>query len=220
MKRLPLFRFLLRFIRNFARSESGMTLPLLAISMVAITGMTGIAIDTARAQLVQSKLQFSLDAAGLAGGSTVSTVNLNSEVEKYLLVNFNGYLGATLTGTNVATSNNNAVINLSATATLPSTFLSVIGVNTITVNATSQISRAVTGLELVMVLDNTGSMTNSAGGGVSKISGAANRSERACNYIVQRPDDVDKWQALGRHRAVFAGREYRHGASDMDEHDL
>ena len=169
MKRLPLFRFLLRFIRNFARSESGMTLPLLAISMVAITGMTGIAIDTARAQLVQSKLQFSLDAAGLAGGSTVSTVNLNSEVEKYLLVNFNGYLGATLTGTNVATSNNNAVINLSATATLPSTFLSVIGVNTITVNATSQISRAVTGLELVMVLDNTGSMTNSAGGGVSKI---------------------------------------------------
>jgi hypothetical protein len=146
-----------------------MTLPLLALSMVTMAGMTGIAIDTARMQLVQSKLQFSLDAAGLAAGSTVSTASLNSEVTKYLNTNFNGYLGSTLTGTNATVDSTNTIISLSATATLPSTFMNVIGIKTLTVNATSQISRAVTGLELVLVLDNTGSMTNSAGGGVSKI---------------------------------------------------
>lgn len=155
---------------RFARQEQGMTLPLLAISMVAITSLTGMAIDMARMQLVQSKLQFSLDAAGLAAGSTVSTASITTEVTKYLQANFNGYLGATLTGTNVTVDSTNTVITVTASATLPTTFMAVAGISTITVNANSQISRSLTGLELVLVLDNTGSMTNSAGqSGVSKL---------------------------------------------------
>ena len=94
MKIMPFFQTLGARVRRFIHADDGMTLPLLAVSMVAMAGMTGIAIDTARMQLVQSKLQFSLDAAGLAGGSTVSTSSLNSEVSKYLNANFNGYLGA------------------------------------------------------------------------------------------------------------------------------
>lgn len=164
-----LLKRLTKRLGEFCRVEQGMTLPLLAISMVAITGMVGVAIDTGRMQLVQSKLQFSLDAAGLAAGSTVSTATLNSEVAKYLGSNFNGYLGATLTGTSATVDGSNTIITLSATATLPTSFLGIVGVTTITVTANSQISRAVTGLELILVLDNTGSMANSAGGGGSKI---------------------------------------------------
>jgi hypothetical protein len=164
-----IFQRLLQKLKRFICCESGMTLPLLAISMVAVTGFVGIAIDTGRMQLVQSKLQFSLDAAGLAAGSTVSTASLSSETAKYLNTNFNGYLGSTLTGSSVTASSNNTVFTLSATATVPTSFLGVVGINTITVTANSQISRAVTGLELVFVLDNTGSMTASAGGSVSKI---------------------------------------------------
>jgi hypothetical protein len=165
-------RFLKQFaakLKGFARCDSGMTLPLLGISMVAATAFIGMAIDTGRMQMVQSKLQFSLDAAGLAAGSTVSTADLNSETAKYLTTNFNGYMGATLTGSAVTASSNNTVFTLSATATMPTSFLGVVGINTITVSANSQISRAVTGLELVFVLDNTGSMAQSAGGSVSKI---------------------------------------------------
>lgn len=154
---------------KFCQLEDGMTLPLLAMSMVAVTGMVGMAIDTGRVQLVQSKLQFSLDAAGLAAGSTVNTSALTSEVTKYLDANFNGYLGATLSGVNATVDQTNTQITLSATATLPTTFMAVVNVKSVSVTASSQISRAVTGLELVMVLDNTGSMANSAGGGGSKI---------------------------------------------------
>ena len=156
-------------LKRFTRSESGMTLPLLAVSLVALTAFTGIAIDTGRMQMVQSKLQFSLDAAGLAAGSTVSTASLTSETAKYLDSNFNGYMGATLTGSSVTANSTNTIFALSATATLPTSFMGVVGINTITVTANSQISRAVTGLELVMVLDNTGSMSQTAGGSVSKI---------------------------------------------------
>ncbi|MDE1900499.1 MAG: pilus assembly protein [Alphaproteobacteria bacterium] len=158
-----------RAIARFLRGDSGMTLPLLAFSLIALTGFTGLAIDTARTQMVQSKLQFSLDAAGLAAGSTVSTTNINSEVTKYLDANFNGYLGAVVTNIGVQANSTNTVFNLSATATLPTTFMTTLGIDQVTVSATSQISRSVTGLELVMVLDNTGSMSQSAGGSTSKI---------------------------------------------------
>ncbi|MDR3450309.1 MAG: pilus assembly protein TadG-related protein [Alphaproteobacteria bacterium] len=170
------------FLR-FLRSESGMTLPLLVISMTAMLGFTGIAIDTARMQMVQSKLQFSLDAAGLAAGSTVSTTSLNSETAKYLNSNFNGYMGATLTGSSVTADSTNTNFNLSATATLPTTFMGVVGVKQITVTANSHISRAVTGLELVMVLDNTGSMSQSAGGSVSKIQALQTASKTLVNTL-------------------------------------
>src|ERR1700761_4109982 len=96
MRAILWFKKLIRSLRAFGASESGMTLPLLALSMIALTATSGTAIDTARLQLVQSKLQSSLDAAGLAAGSTVDTSNLNTEVTKYLDVNFNGYLGATV----------------------------------------------------------------------------------------------------------------------------
>ena len=170
-------------LRGFWRSENGMTLPMLAISMVAITGMVGMAIDTARMQLVQSKLQFSLDAAGLAAGSTVSTATLQTEVQKYLNANFNGYMGASLSGVGATVDSTNTIITLTATASLPTTFMAVVGVTTITITAHSTISRAVTGLELVLVLDNTGSMANAAGGGVSKLQALKTASTTLINTL-------------------------------------
>lgn len=177
------FAAFLRLLKTFGRSEDGMTLPLLAMSMVVITGMIGLAIDTARLQLVQSKLQFSLDAAGLAAASTVSTAALQSEVAKYLNTNFNGYMGAHLEGTTAVTDDSNTVITLTATATLPATFMHAVGVDTLTVHANSEISRSVSGLELVLVLDNTGSMSGSAGGGGSKLNALKSASNTLINTL-------------------------------------
>jgi len=174
---------LLNNLKAFLCTENGMTLPLTALSMIAMVGFTGVAIDTGRMQMLQSKLQFSLDAAGLAAGSTVSTSTLNSEVAKYLNANFNGYMGSTLTGSSVTANSTNTVFTLSATATLPTTFMGALGIKTITVTANSQISRAVTGLELVLVLDNTGSMSQSAGGSVSKIQALQSASTTLINTL-------------------------------------
>lgn len=170
-------------LTHFGRSESGMTLPLLAVSMVMITGMVGMGIDTGRAQLVQSKLQFSLDAAGLAGSSTVNTANLQTEVTKYMNVNFNGYLGSTLTNVSAVADETNTIITLSASATIPTAFLGVVDINTMTVNAYTKINRSVTGLELVMVLDNTGSMNSAAGAGVTKISALKTSANTLVNTL-------------------------------------
>jgi Flp pilus assembly protein TadG len=147
------FRKLLVFLKTFWRSETGVTLPLLALSMVMVVGLTGLAIDTGRAQLVQSKLQFSLDAAGLAAGSTASTSDLTTEVNKYLNANFNGYLGATLTGVTATANSTITGISVSATATLPTVFMQIVNIPTVTVTGTTQISRQISGLEVTVIID-------------------------------------------------------------------
>ena len=157
---------------HFWESDSGMTLPMLAMAFMAITGFVGSAIDIGRVQLVQSKLSFALDAAGLAAGSTLSTANATTEVNKYLAANFPaGYLGAAAPTATVTLSNNNMVINLAASVTLPTTFMQLMGISTMTVTASSQITKTASGLELVMVLDNTGSMSQS--GKISALKTAA-----------------------------------------------
>ena len=177
------FAAFLRLLRRFGKSEAGMTLPLLALSMMTMSGLVGMAIDTARLQLVQSKLQFSLDAAGLAAGSTVNTANLDAEVTKYMNANFNGYLGATLTNVDASADETKTLINLTAEAELPTTFMKIFNIDKMKVDADSEISRAVTGLELVLVLDVTGSMAETAGGGGTKIAALKTASTTLINTL-------------------------------------
>ena len=151
-------RWLRKNMRALMQEERGVTLPLVGLAIFALVGSVGIAVDTGRAQIVQSKLSASLDAAGLAGGATVSTINLESEVTKYLNANFNNYMDATITDLDVSVSEDNGIITLSAKAQLPTTFMQIFGHESVTVHAESEITRETKGLELVLVLDNTGSM--------------------------------------------------------------
>ncbi len=138
--------------------EQGSVLPIVGLAILALIGATGAAIDMGRAQQVQAKLSSSLDAAGLAAGSTMNTAAITPEATKYLNVNFHNYLGATVTDFDVTTNSDNSVLTLSATATVPTTIMKLLHINSVTVQANSEITRASKGLELVMVLDNTGSM--------------------------------------------------------------
>jgi Flp pilus assembly protein TadG len=167
-----MWRWLCALLHRFHRSESGMSLPIIALSFMGLVGSVGLAVDAGRMQLVQSKLSGALDAAGLAAGATVNTINLGTEVNKYMAANFkNGYLGATLKIVSVTPNANNSVFTLYATAEVPTTFMSVFGFTTSTVRADAEITRTTKGLELVMVLDNTGSM---AGAKLTSLKNAAN----------------------------------------------
>lgn len=148
-----------RFDKRFIKEECGVTLPTLALALLALSGFIGTSVDIARLQLVQSRLSFALDAAGLAAGSTMSTTNLDSELAKYMNANFpTAYMGSTTPQITSEKSTDNLVINVTATTTMPTTFMFILGVEEMTVVATSQVTRTSSGLELVMALDNTGSM--------------------------------------------------------------
>jgi len=145
---------------RFLVEESGAMLPLLSILLMTLTGFAGVLVDFARLQLVQARLSSALDAAGLAAGSTLNTADYQAEVNKYLRVNFPaGYMGAAEPNATVTVSSDNMVLNLTASTTMPTTFMNIFGIPTLSVQAISEITRTSSGLELVMALDNTGSMS-------------------------------------------------------------
>ncbi len=177
---------------SFRQDERGMTLPLMALTFMTVIGFVGTAVDIARFQLVQSRLSFALDAAGLAAGSTFNTTNLDTELTKYMQVNFpTNYMGASVPGVTSTVSADNNVIDLNASVTMPTTFMNVFGYSTMSVTAFSQITRKAEGLELVMALDNTGSMSG------SKLTSLKNAASSLVNILFGSKETVeDLWVGL------------------------
>lgn len=148
-----------QMLERFESDTRGAVFVLVAAAMVVLVGSVGLAVDAGRVQMVESKLQSAVDAAGLAAGAAVSTSDLNALATKYVKLNFNqGTLGATLGTVTTTLSSNNQVVTLRANVTVPTTFMKIFGQNSVDISATSEITRSNKGIELVMVLDTTGSM--------------------------------------------------------------
>ncbi|WP_183393957.1 TadE/TadG family type IV pilus assembly protein [Hansschlegelia beijingensis] len=160
--RAPRFAPRSSVLTRFFRSERGAVAPLIGIVMLVLIGCMGFAIDVGRSVLVRARLVDALDAAGLAVGARLSTSDYSADALKFVNANFrDGYAGATVTKVTATANSTKSVISLSATATVPTIFMKLFGQKSVTVNATSEVTRSSSGLELVMVLDNTGSMDQS-----------------------------------------------------------
>ncbi|MBY0407903.1 MAG: hypothetical protein K2Q01_09445, partial [Rickettsiales bacterium] len=163
----------MRLRNRFLNEESGSALPFLGLGIMMLVAASGSAVDMSRAQIVQTRMQNALDATGLAVGSSISTTNISTETTKYFYANFPpGYMGSTVTSLTATPNGDNSLINLAVSGTVNTTFMRVLGINTMSVGATSQVIRQSKGMELVLIIDNTGSMANSAGGSVTKIQAA------------------------------------------------
>lgn len=158
-----------RRLAGLGACERGSVAPLVGVAMIMLVAAVGVAVDIGRGQVAQSKLQASLDAAGLAAGAmvgqTLDSDDLKPEAEKYLRSNFAGEtIDATITNFELELADDQSVVTLDATATLPTTFMRVFGQQKIDVAARSEITRETKGLEVAVVLDVTGSMDDPVGG--------------------------------------------------------
>ncbi|RAU21140.1 pilus assembly protein TadG [Paramagnetospirillum kuznetsovii] len=143
---------------RLARCSRGNIAIMFAASLIPIIGSIGLGVDVARAYAVKSRMANALDAAALAvGSSTGTTAQLNQVAQNFFNANYpTGIMGAIPT---VHITVNGDVITATASATLSTVFMKVLGKTQMTVSASSEVIRKITGLELAMVLDNTGSMT-------------------------------------------------------------
>lgn len=152
--------------RRLAGDRSGAVVVLMAVAMVPLLALTGVAVDSARAYVVQSRLSRALDAAGLAGGQDYDdAARRDAAIRKYFDVNFPpGFLGARVTGLTWTMNDEAREITLTAGAVLDTTIMRLVGKDTVDVAARAVIRQQVRGLELVLVMDNTGSMGDKIGG--------------------------------------------------------
>lgn len=141
--------------------ERGVFSVVLALSFIPIIFAVGAAVDLGRAYLVRSRLAYALDAAGLAVGSTQGDEEELEEVlQNFFVANYpDTEMGQ---NTNLSLSVEDGIVSISATQQIETTFMALANISTLDIGVSVEITRETKGLEVVLVLDNTGSMNSNS----------------------------------------------------------
>ena len=165
------------------QDETGQVFFFLAVAMVVLIGIAGFAVDVGHAYLVQRQLQAGVDAAALAGAQELPDGNAVTAAA-------NAY-SASPTKKNALTSNDNAThdrarckcvttvvgcsptfgthnaVQVDGTSDVTTYFARVLGINNLTVHATATACSPCSAkpLDIMIVLDRTGSMCDVTVGG-------------------------------------------------------
>src|SRR5579862_5866274 len=155
-------------LRRLRDDERGSVAMVVGVTIIMLTLLGGLAIDTGRIFLARDRLTHSLDDAGLAvaagsigytsGKGTCGNTYLTNIADKFVNANFDASLGPYRNIT-VCQSTDGSGVVVAAQVQVPTVFMSILGFSTVTATVNSQIRSTGNGLEVVLVLDNTGSMT-------------------------------------------------------------
>jgi Flp pilus assembly protein TadG len=175
-------------LRRLVERREGLVAIIFALCAIPIFIAAGMAIDIGGAYAVKVRLGAALDAAALAVGSEAGSqtaAQLTTDLQNYFAANYPstalGGATATVSPSPSTASLSASTVNYQAQATVPMTLMRIVGVNSITVTATAQTQKT-TGLEIAVVLDNTGSML------CGPNDGARNYSDSTCGTGVVASD--------------------------------
>lgn len=156
-----------RLVR-FARRRDGNIALIFGLCAIPVIVGAGVAIDAARAYMIKMELESALDSSVLAVASSpgLTAAQLQARMTSYFNANYEGTpISQNL---NVSmTDPTQPVITVTATVSVPTTFLELVNIPDVTVAASSQVTKGTNALELALVLDNTGSMMCGDGSGCS-----------------------------------------------------
>ena len=151
--------------RAFRPDQGGNVLVTFALTIVPIIGFVGVAIDYSRANSAKAAMQSAIDSTALFLSKDAQTATSEQLSQKA-----NSYFQALFTRTDVtniaiaATMTTPAAgsfqLNLTGSGTVATLLTKVIGVDSLTINASSQVVWGIKKLELALALDNTGSMSS------------------------------------------------------------
>lgn len=153
---------LVSFIKYFIRNRKGAALPLMAALGMALIGVIGTATDLGRAQITQSRLSATLDSAALAAAKHMDDPDLaKREVRRYAETNFSNYINGKIYDFEVDINATRTRMDVRSKAQLPATFTRIFKNEDLNVYAETAVQINDLNAELVLVLDNTGSMQDS-----------------------------------------------------------
>jgi Flp pilus assembly protein TadG len=156
-----------------AREERGQILPLVAIALVALLGISAFALDVGYAYYAKRQLQSATDAAALAGAQDLpNTATAVSTATDYAAANSPASIGtwaytyqAKCTATAIVATGCNAAVNpnslvVTGTVTTDTWFAGLFGIKhfNVTAHANACSPCSSTPVDIVIALDRTGSM--------------------------------------------------------------
>jgi Flp pilus assembly protein TadG len=142
-------------------NERGFALIYIAITMVTLLLFTGLAVDSGRAYVVKAQLTKAVDGAALGAARMLNSGNPKDEATKIFKQNFAaGYMGTELAPDPTAagdffalhtiTASGVNVVTVTATVTMPTTFMKLANQNQVVVSATGEATRRMVDLSLVL----------------------------------------------------------------------
>jgi Flp pilus assembly protein TadG len=209
MRRSKFVQRALELVGRFRDDQRGNVLIIVGAAIIPLVGALGLATDTSRGYLVKARLSQAIDAAALAGGKVIYNTDRDEHVLKYFKANFPtsdtsagfdavfdaDFMSAEVTletPVQATDEDGRATLSLEASATIPTTFMRVLGFDEVTVSASTEVTRDIIGLDAVISMDMSGSMEETPGG-ESKILAA---QEAALNFLdaIYGTGDVDSPQ--------------------------
>lgn len=148
-------------LRSFQKCRSGNVAMMFAAAIFPVVGTIGLAVDFSRAAEVKAQLTAAVDSTALTLAH--SSVNLtDAELQAKALTLFNGNFkpGTTTDSRTVHASRQAAALTVEGSAAFKTRFMRVLNVKTLDVIARSKVVwGSKQKIEVVMALDNTGSMS-------------------------------------------------------------
>ncbi|MED5597072.1 vWA domain-containing protein [Janthinobacterium sp. P210006] len=153
------------------KRQGGQVLIMVALSAVVLIAATGLAVDSALGYFVKARLNAAVDSASLAAARGVTAGNSEAEqrasarqsAKEFFDINYpDKFLLSTptLNPVDVTFDKGTVTIDVSATASLPVSLMGILGFKTLNVAASAQTIRK--DLDMVLVMDTSGSLKNNA----------------------------------------------------------
>ena len=159
---------MLTFFRSFWRNRRGNIAVVFAVAALPVSMMVGMGVDLTNAMRVRLALQDATDEAAISLArqqSTIADSAIATTAKSYVMASFNKT--STITVTNATIDRTNIVATIDDQAVVPMYFSQLVGMASTTVKAHS-VAQGLQ-LEVSLVLDTSGSMSQTAGSGGVKI---------------------------------------------------
>ncbi len=162
-------RSIVRKFRDYCNNSSGNIATFFALSVPFVLVVIGAALDSARVTREYSTFHASVDSAAFAiaqdnrsgtMGTSISEANklaLTELAKKYITANYSadrGFSGEVSVELNITGQQ----INIDAGLEFPTTLMKLVGIDSVSMNASTTVEKAMRPIELVLVMDTTLSM--------------------------------------------------------------
>lgn len=148
-----------RWLRNFARDESGAIIALSIFLFLILLMIGGMGIDVMYSEMKRAKMQHTLDRAILAAADLDQTLDpedvVNSYFEKSGMSDF-------LSTVTVDEGLNYRVVSASAETSVDTMFMHLVGIDTLSVPSSGTAEERIDGVEVSLILDVSGSMNSNS----------------------------------------------------------
>jgi Flp pilus assembly protein TadG len=138
--------------------QRGAVLIKVAMLLLPMLTLVGIAVDLSRIMLAKQKLTDAVDAAGVAVGRypDLSNEEATTLAQSFVSAYYPSKLYGDLQGVSVVATGKQ--VDVTGTARVPMVLMQILGTSSVDISVSSMVLRQLRKIELAMVLDNSGSM--------------------------------------------------------------